>query len=139
VSDLAFWPRLLLAVLATWRVTHLVAREDGPGDVLVRLRQRLGQGAIGRLMDCFYCLSLWVALPLALVVTGWPPAITMAWLAFVAVTWLAVSGAACLLERATEQPLVLQAGTGEGGEVGEGAEAGVDGESVRPPGAREGE
>ena len=36
--DTAFWARLVLAVLATWRLTHLLAREDGPADLLVRLR-----------------------------------------------------------------------------------------------------
>lgn len=82
-----------LAMLATWRVTHLLWAEDGPADVLVRLRRAAGAGAFGRLLDCFHCLSLAVALPFA------------AWLASTwgegIVGWLALSGAACLLERAT--------------------------------------
>ena len=28
MSELGFWPRFVLAVLATWRVTHLLASED---------------------------------------------------------------------------------------------------------------
>jgi Protein of unknown function (DUF1360) len=87
------WTRLLVAVLATWRVSHLVVEEDGPWDLVARLRARAGQGPIGRLMDCFYCTSLWIAAPLALVVAREP----VAW----AVCWLAVSGGASLLERAT--------------------------------------
>lgn len=44
-------------------------------------------------MDCFYCLSLWVALPFAAWLVG-------AWSARV-VVWLALSGGAILLERMT--------------------------------------
>ena len=83
--------RIVLAVLATWRVTHLLANEDGPADVVFRLRRRLGDGFIGGLMDCFNCMSIWVAAPLALFVSTNP----LTW----AVSWLALSGAACLLER----------------------------------------
>jgi len=81
----------VLAVLATWRVTHLLANEDGPSDIIFRLRRRLGEGLVGSLMDCFNCLSLWIAAPLALFVSTAP----LTW----AVSWLALSGAACLLER----------------------------------------
>ena len=65
MSGLGFWPRFVLAVLATWRVTHLLASEDGPADIVVRLRRMLGQSLLGRLMDCFNCLSLWIAAPAA--------------------------------------------------------------------------
>ena len=85
--------QLVLAALATWRIAHLLAEEDGPGDVVVRLRARLGTSALGRAMDCFYCLSLWVAAPLALLVARDVIGFTLA--------WLGCSGAACLLERAT--------------------------------------
>ena len=81
----------LLTVLATWRLSHLVAREDGPFDLVVRARARAGDGVVGRLMDCPYCLSLWTAVPFA-----W-------WIADDLTTgvalWLAISGGACLLER----------------------------------------
>jgi uncharacterized protein DUF1360 len=94
------WLRFVLAVLASWRVSHLLAREDGPGAVLARLRRRLGDGAAGRLLDCFYCVSLWVAAPLALWLTRRP----VAWL----VTTLALSGGACLLERLGRQPVLIE-------------------------------
>ena len=92
--------RFLLAVLATWRVTHLLAKEDGPADLIVKFRARLGDGLFGKLMDCFYCLSIWVAAPLALFVTRTP----IEWL----LTWLALSGGACLLERIGRDPVVIQ-------------------------------
>jgi hypothetical protein len=86
------WLRFALAALATWRVTHLLANEDGPANAIVRIRRRLGNGFWGTLTDCFNCLSLWVALPMAFLVGD----TAMEWL----VGWLALSGAACLLERA---------------------------------------
>ncbi len=95
-----FWARFMLAVLATWRITHLLANEDGPGDLIVRLRARLGNRIWGRLMDCFKCLSLWVALPVAFFVSWRPVEILF--------TWLALSGAACLLERIGQEPVVIQ-------------------------------
>lgn len=90
----------VLAVLATWRVTHLLANEDGPGDIIARLRGLLGHGPVGSLMDCFNCLSLWIAAPAALLLSRSP----LMW----AITWLALSGGACLLERLGEKPLVIE-------------------------------
>jgi len=87
--------RFVLAVLATWRLTHLLASEDGPADLIVRVRARLGTGIAGQLMDCFHCLSLWIAAPAALFVSREP----LVWI----FCWLAVSGAACLLERLGHQ------------------------------------
>ena len=83
----------VLAVLATWRVTHLLVAEDGPAAVIVRLRVRLGDGVLGRAMDCFYCLSLWVAAPLALLLAS----DVRTWV----LGWLGLSGGACLIERLT--------------------------------------
>jgi hypothetical protein len=85
-----FW--FTVFALAVWRVTHLLAAEDGPGAVIARWRAAAGNGFWGALLDCFYCLSLWVALPFAWALgTGWGER---------AVLWLALSGAACLAERA---------------------------------------
>jgi hypothetical protein len=86
--------RFVLVSLAVWRVTHLLAEEDGPGDVVVRLRARLGDSIAGQAMDCFFCLSLWIAAPFAVLLAS----DVLAW----GLTWLALSGAVCLLQRATE-------------------------------------
>ena len=81
-----------LAALAAWRVTHLLAYEDGPADIVATLRARLGDGLLGELADCFDCLSIWVA-------AAHVPFVTRRRDRAV-VSWLALSGATCLLERA---------------------------------------
>lgn len=99
-SDGEFCIRFAIASLATWRVSHLLRSEDGPGDILFRLRTSLGSGFFGKLMDCFYCLSLWVAAPFVMTVSTE--------LRHVVPVWLAISGAACLLERATAPPIAME-------------------------------
>jgi hypothetical protein len=80
----------IILILATWRLTHLLAKEDGPFDLVFRMRKSLGDSLFGKLMDCFYCLSLWIAIPFAFYGGhGWVDRLLL---------WLALSGAACLLE-----------------------------------------
>ena len=45
---MSVWMKFVVAALATWRVTHLLASEDGPADIVVRVRRRLGDGVLGR-------------------------------------------------------------------------------------------
>ncbi len=45
------------------------------------------------MLDCFYCLSIWIALPFAI----WQGNVWWEKLLY----WMAFSGAACLLEQAT--------------------------------------
>ena len=97
-----FWTRFAIASLAAWRITHLLAHEDGPGDVIYRLRTLAGRGFWGRLMDCSYCLSFWAAAPL----TPW--VILKATVIDTLAVWVALSGAACLLERATAPSIQLE-------------------------------
>ncbi len=85
--------QFVLCVLAVWRITHLLQAEDGPGKLLVRFRLLAGNGFWGELLDCFYCLSLWVAAPFALL--GGAAGTERLLL------WPALSAAAILLERAT--------------------------------------
>lgn len=80
-----------VAALAVWRLTHLLHAEAGPADALARWRAALGDGWAGRLVGCFHCLSLGVAL------------LPLAWLAERPAdalwAWPALSGAAGLAER----------------------------------------
>jgi hypothetical protein len=91
MDQIGFPWRFILVVLATWRVTHLLASEDGPADAIVKFRTLLGNSLAGKLMDCFNCLSLWIAAPAALFLTRQ----FVDWV----LVWLAISGASCLLER----------------------------------------
>jgi len=101
----AYW--LVLGVLCVWRVTHLLHAEDGPWDALARLRRAAGRGFWGGLLDCFYCLSLWIAAPLAFVLgAGWEERMLL---------WPALSAGAILLERATSKGAVYRE---EGGDDG---------------------
>ena len=84
---------LLLGALAVWRVTHLLNAEDGPWSILVRLRKAAGSGFWGDWLDCFYCLSLSIAIPFALVIgVNWMERLLL---------WPALSASAILLERVT--------------------------------------
>lgn len=84
-----YW--LTLGVLSVWRVTHLLNAEDGPWDLVVRLRRRAGSGFWASLLDCFYCLSLWIAAPPAYFIgSRWFERLVL---------WLALSAGAILLER----------------------------------------
>jgi len=86
---------VVLATLAVWRVTHLLWTEDGPGRVFLRLREAVRDRFAGRVLSCFYCLSVWIAAPAALILsTDWLER---------ALVWLGVAGGALLLQRATER------------------------------------
>jgi hypothetical protein len=88
-----------LIVLAVWRLTHLLNAESGPSQLLIRFRERVGSGFWGELLGCFYCLSLWVAVPFALLSgRDWTEKLLL---------WPALSGAAILLERATSRELPI--------------------------------
>ena len=86
-----YW--LALGVLAVWRVTHFLNAEDGPWDVGARLRRLAGSGVAGRLLDCFYCLSVWIAAPAAFWIGQGTKERCL--------LWPAISAGAILLERVT--------------------------------------
>jgi hypothetical protein len=56
------WYLFIISILAVWRVTHLIQAEDGPFDLIFKLRKLAGKSIVGSLMDYFFCLSIWVAL-----------------------------------------------------------------------------
>jgi len=85
--------RLVLGLLGVWRITHLLAAEDGPWDLMVRLRRAAGTGFWAKLLDCFECLSLWVAVPFAAMLGN-------SWVER-GLFWLGFSAAAILLEKST--------------------------------------
>jgi hypothetical protein len=95
----------ILATLAVWRFRHLIAAEDGPFELIAWLRRNAATGFWGRLLDCFYCLSIWIAIPFAIWLGG------SRWQKFL--MWPALSGAAILLNRiadrlAPDAPICLE-------------------------------
>jgi hypothetical protein len=71
----------IIAALAVYRVSYMIAREDGPFDVFERLRMaaithypletvgnRTRPHWIVRGLSCPLCISWWLALPAALIV-----------------------------------------------------------------------
>jgi hypothetical protein len=100
------WLLVAIAALAVWRITHLIVREDGPWRVVAHVRATLGGSWAGHLMDCFKCLSLWVAAPFVLIVDA-------SWSLWF-VLWLALSGAAILLEEQIAGPLIIEEGQQDG-------------------------
>jgi len=87
------WYLLILETAAVWRITHLLSKEDGPFDIIFIIRRKAGSGFFGSLIDCFYCLSIWIALPVGCWSgNDWKEKLLL---------WVALSGSACLLEQAT--------------------------------------
>jgi len=96
---------LAIGILVAWRATHLLSNENGPWNVLEKLRQWAGTGMLAELLACFYCLSLWIAAPLAAFLgSDWRDRLLL---------WPAISAGAVLLERLTLRgedaaPIVLE-------------------------------
>lgn len=84
-----YW--FVLAVLSVWRLTHLLQAEDGPWDAVIHLRRAAGNGFFGKLMDCFYCLSIWMAIPFSWwLAESWSEGVLL---------WLSLSAGAIILQR----------------------------------------
>lgn len=87
------WFYFLISALSVWRLTHLLVKEDGPFDIIFSIRKKVSISFFVKLLDCFYCLSIWVALPLGIWLgTNWIEKVLI---------WFGLSGAACLLEQAS--------------------------------------
>lgn len=90
---------LLVLALAVYRLSRMVAWEDGPGHVFTRLRtaattdyDQEGRPAnfAGALLACPMCLSVWFGLAGAILYWVWPAAT-------IALLPLALSGAATII------------------------------------------
>lgn len=91
--------RFTLSALVVYRLSILLAREDGPWQMFRRVRVAGGASSFGRLVSCVNCLSVWISLPLAFFVgTSWVERL---------ISWWALSGAAVLMDRATRDPFEI--------------------------------
>jgi hypothetical protein len=90
--------KYFVIVIVVWRITHLISSEDGPFDMIIRLRKLMGNSFLGKLMDCFYCLSIWVGFFIALYAGST--------LEEILILTLYYSGASLILEKFTNKNFV---------------------------------
>lgn len=64
---------LIIYILAIWRLSSLLVREEGPGDIFGKLRNKAGvkydtlsrpygENFLAKLLACVYCVSLWISI-----------------------------------------------------------------------------
>jgi hypothetical protein len=90
--------KYFIIVVVVWRITHLISAEDGPFEVIIKFRKLLGNSIFGKLMDCFYCLSVWIGLLCSFVAAGNPKEIIILTLYY--------SGGAILIEKFSNKNFV---------------------------------
>jgi len=104
-----YW--LVLGALCVWRLTYLLHAEDGPWSLFAWLRRRVARTFLAGPMNCFYCLSLWIAVPFAVVIGGDVGEQVL--------LWPALSAAAILMDRMISSTQSAQATFWEDGEQAE--------------------
>lgn len=104
---------LLVGVLATWRLTSLLHYEDGPYQIFEKLRRWAGafqenahegrlaltslcKSFLGGLLSCFWCLSVWMAGGVVILLLLFEP--VPRWFAYWLLYVLACSTGAILLD-----------------------------------------
>lgn len=55
------WVRVLVLVFATWRVSLLLVKDEGPFSIFETLRYVVRDTQAGVLLACVRCTSFWVA------------------------------------------------------------------------------
>lgn len=99
------WLNLILATLACYRLSQLIALDEGPAikkseyGLLHQLRLKLGaydygsngeaQTNIGRGITCVHCVGIWMAGPLAVFASG------IHW--YTLIYWIAIAGGSSFL------------------------------------------
>ena len=96
---------LIVLALATWRMASLLSNEDGPWDMLAKLRHLVGvrpdergvpygTNTLAKGILCGWCSSVWIGLLWAVLYYLWP---CVWWLALP----LALSAGAIVVDRVT--------------------------------------
>lgn len=95
------WLRFVLAAFACFRLAELIAVDDGLGDILLMIRAKFGaydlcedgrpETSIGRAIICPYCIGIWIAAALAILL--FPLGL------MTSVYWLAIAGGQAFLQR----------------------------------------
>lgn len=64
--------RFILVALATWRISSLLVKEDGPGEIFEKIRVKAGvrydeysrpyaSSVLAGILSCIWCCSVWVS------------------------------------------------------------------------------
>lgn len=86
--------RLIVLILAVYRLSRMIAIEDGPADIFTKFRSTLSQESwVGRGFYCVLCLSFWLSLLAAILAYRKPRCIL--------VHWLAIAGGVTLINEVT--------------------------------------
>lgn len=88
---------LIAAAFATWRISRMIALEEGPFSIFSWVRGHLDPlqtSWLGRGISCVFCISFWVALFLAVLIAYFPGELTN-----IIVATFAISGGAMLIHR----------------------------------------
>lgn len=82
----------ILALLTTYRVSHMIAGEEGPFGIFHWVRSHVDSEQktwVGRGLNCIMCVSFWIALPVSWLVIGY-----LSWL-----HWLGLAGGVLVLRQ----------------------------------------
>ena len=104
--DILAW--VVISALATWRISYMLVNERGAFGVTEWIRNRVGvltrldehgraysPNELGKLLECVYCTSVWVALPFALILGVYANAGLLAYIGL----WFGISGLALQFNR----------------------------------------
>lgn len=90
---------LIIAILATWRISSMIYYEYGPWDIFLKIREAAGVQFTdetgrplsfwGKQLKCFWCITFYVAFIV------WPVTVYVSW----ALVPFALSGGALLLSQ----------------------------------------
>lgn len=87
---------LIISALAVYRLSFMIAKEDGPLDLFNRIRGKVDPNQstwVGRGINCPLCISVWLSLlPIIFILPRMNIYTTI-------VTWLSIAGLSALLER----------------------------------------
>jgi len=100
-------PTLIIAILATWRLSAMMSYETGPFDVFTYIRESVGivhddtgqkigvpETFIAKLLDCVWCNSVWIAFVIVIMLYFYP---VFVWFVFP----FALSTGAIIVEKVT--------------------------------------
>jgi len=93
------WFIFVLGSLATFRLSHLIAKEHGPFAVFERLRNAMpgGRGSAKEWLSCIFCFSLSASALVCLML--WCGGLNLSWEEW-ALHWLGFSAVALIINQA---------------------------------------